>query len=224
MPFWFVECPTILALNRQILSETVKVLMRRELIIAPLQEALRPNNDNWANATVVWPTARLLKMFEIASWGERLHITPKLVLKAPDVLVGFLWAPLREVLLMWREKLVYELLKIEIRHGPVDKLGISSVDVRTSKEKVVVQEAFSRTLVVRSSQWARYVLWKSMSIETRMIANLLCSLAEIVEKKSEYSGPRTLRSLEYSLQIPIAMSKCMPETILKVQVLTGVGT
>lgn len=56
-----------------------------------------------------------------------------------------------------------------------------------------------------------------------MIANLSCSLAEIMEKKSEYSGPRTLKSLEYSLQVPIAMSKCMPGRILKVLVLTDVG-
>lgn len=59
--------------------------------------------------------------------------------------------------------------------------------------------------------------------EVWMIANLSCSLAEIMEKKSEYSGPRTLKSLEYSLQVPIAMSKCMPGRILKVLVLTSVG-
>ncbi|KAE9974936.1 hypothetical protein EG328_003540 [Venturia inaequalis] len=203
MPFWFVECPTVLALNRQILCETVRVLMRRELIIAPLQEGVKPNNDEWANPTVVWPMARLLKLFEMASWGERLYITPKLVLKAPDVLVGFLWTPLREVLSMCRESMVYEQLRIEVRHEPGDILGISSVDVGTERGRVVVvQEDFPRTLVVRSSQWA--------------------SLAEIVDKKFEYSGPRTLKSLEYSLQVPIAMSKCMSGRILKVQVLTGV--
>lgn len=159
-PFWFVECPTVLALNRQILCETVKVLMRRELIIAPLQEGVRPKNDEWANATVVWPMARLLKLFEMASWGERLYITPKLVLKAPDVLVGFLWAPLRDVLSMWRERLIYEQLRIEVRHEPGDILGISNVQMGTERGRVVVQEDFPRTLVVRSSQWARYVLWK----------------------------------------------------------------
>lgn len=98
MPFWFVECPTVLALNRQVLCETVKILMRRELVIAPLQEGVRPKNDEWANASIVWPMARLLKLFEMASWGEKLILTPKLVLKAPDVLVDFLWTPLREVL------------------------------------------------------------------------------------------------------------------------------
>lgn len=152
-----MECPTVLALNRQILCEAVNVLVRRESLIAPLHEGLRPKNDEWANATIVWPMARVLKLFEMASWGKRLYVTPKLVLKAPDVMVGFLWAPLREVLLMWRERMVYEELRIEIRHGPGEILGISSVDVSTKRERVVVQEDFPRTLVVRSSQWARYV-------------------------------------------------------------------
>jgi hypothetical protein len=159
--FWFIECPPILALNRQILCEAVTVLMRRPLIIAPLRKGENPKHDGWANPSIVWPMARLFKLFQMASWGERLHLTPKLVIEAPDVLTGLLWAPLREVLMIWREGMVYEHLRIEISQDPEEVLSISSAHgawvVKTPSE--VVKE-FPDTLVVRSSQWARYVFFK----------------------------------------------------------------
>ncbi|QDS75056.1 hypothetical protein FKW77_006556 [Venturia effusa] len=202
MPFWFDKCPTVLALNRQIICETVKVLMRRELVIAPLRQGVKPDNDEWANRTIVWPMARLLKLYDMASWGERLHLTPKLVLKAPDVLAGSLWMPLREVLLMWREGIVYEQLKIGIWHGHGSVAETSSVHEIRKRTSVVVEKEFPRTLFVRSLQWA--------------------SLAETVDKRCEKNGPRTLESLEHFLQAPIALSKCMPGRVLDFYVLTGV--
>lgn len=58
---------------------------------------------------------------------------------------------------MWKERMVYEQLRIEIQHGPGDILGISSADVVVRKAISTVGEDFPNTLVVRSSQWGRYV-------------------------------------------------------------------
>lgn len=152
-PFWFAECPHVFAINRQVLCETVAVLMRRPLNIAPVQ-GMRPQNDEWANASIVWPMARLFKLYEMVSYGQRLYITPKIVVHAPDVLVGFLWTPLREVLMMVRERMVYEHLRIKIKHGPGEIMELLGPEAA----KVMVGKGFPDTLVVRSSQWAWYDL------------------------------------------------------------------
>jgi hypothetical protein len=122
------------------------ILMRRPLVIAPLRNAERPKKDGWANATIVWPMARLFKLFEMASWGQRVHMTPRLVIEAPDVLRELLWAPLREVLLIWREWMVYGYLRIEIKQSPG---GLSFSQVQT------MGEDYPEKLAVRSLQWAR---------------------------------------------------------------------
>jgi hypothetical protein len=156
LPFWFTECPTVLALNRQVLCEAVTVLMRRPLVIAPLRDGQRPVHDWWANATIVWPMARLFKLFEMAIWGEKLHMTPRLVIKDPDVLEGHLWAPLREILMIMRERMVYEHLRIEIKQDTNYIIPIYSS--APGAWGVIIPEVeikeFPNTLVIRSSQWA----------------------------------------------------------------------
>jgi hypothetical protein len=154
LPFWFIDCPPVLALSRQILCEAVSILMRRPMVLAPLKKGEVPKNRMWANQSVIWPMARMLKLYEMASWGGRLQLMPKLVIDAPDVLGEHLWAPLREVFVLWRQEIVYDFLRIDIQHGEELAKVLSNGEIIAPRSEELV-EGFPGTLVIRSLEWAR---------------------------------------------------------------------
>jgi hypothetical protein len=153
LPFWIKNSPTVLCLNKQILCETITMLLRNPLMLAPDAGYPPPMGIKWANKTVLWPMARLLKLYGMASGGEKLRILPKVIILEPDTEGRQLWLPLHQLLQLWKRELEFDTLRVDIRHKTCDpRLLINGADNNEAAQPLV---ELPQSMTISSFTWAR---------------------------------------------------------------------
>jgi hypothetical protein len=124
-PFHFETCPPLFSMNRQILCESISVLMRRPVLMGPPEVswqhpkfAISKVGIRRLNDTIVFPTSRLLTLYRMAC-GEKLAIVPRLIVELVshsenDALWPFFYD---QIFRLWKEGLAFDLMFITVRNS-----------------------------------------------------------------------------------------------------------